>query len=349
MDIMLMAFLMLLTFGASFTGKNYHSGYISREHTKCINGFFVLIVFLRHFRGYIKQGDFDHTFFLIDNWTGQLIVISFLFYSGYGIMCSIIKKGDSYVNSIISKRFLKVLRNFAIAVGLFWLMNTILGKSFELPKILLSFIGWEGIGNSNWYIFDTLVLYILTFISFKIFKKKKEGGAFLTFALTIGFIIIMSFYKQMYWYNTCIAYSLGMVYALCEKKIFAFLQKSNGIYLTALVIFTGILIAGSYFKKYIIGYEIFVTGAVFVLLLLTMKFQIKNKILEFLGSYIFEIYILQRIPMIILQPYLKNKIIYFLTCFVITIIISLLFHQLTLKLDKISEKIKSRFLLTKEL
>ena len=42
----------------------------------------------------------------------------------------------------------------------------------SLSRILLSLIGWKSIGNSNWYMFDILLLYVLTYVAFKVTKKQ---------------------------------------------------------------------------------------------------------------------------------------------------------------------------------
>ena len=192
MDIVLLACAVVLLVGAKPCFKKLNKDYISREQTQCINGFFVLIVFLRHIKGYIELGAFDRVFSKVDSWTGQLIVVPFLFFSGYGIMLSISKKGKPYVNSVMTKRFVKVWAHFALAVCLFVVVNLVLGKHHTPKKIILSLIGWDGIGNSNWYIFDTLVLYTLTFISFRPFIKKKKLALYFMFLLTGAAIFAMA-------------------------------------------------------------------------------------------------------------------------------------------------------------
>ena len=140
MDYILLLFIIVFFIKSRFHFKDNNENYISRKQTQCINGFFVLIVFLRHFKSYIKFGDFDHIFQAIDGWTGQLIVVPFLFFSGYGIMLSISKKGTSYVNSVITKRFPKVWIHFMMAIVLFVFTNMYLGNKLDIYKVLFSLI-----------------------------------------------------------------------------------------------------------------------------------------------------------------------------------------------------------------
>lgn len=54
---------------------------LNKEQTTCINGIFVLFVFLSHF-GQYETMPWNNLLLAI----GQLMVAPFLFYSGYGIM-----------------------------------------------------------------------------------------------------------------------------------------------------------------------------------------------------------------------------------------------------------------------
>lgn len=47
-------------------------------------------------------------------------------------------------------------------------LNLILRKEMTVSHALLSLIGWENVGNSNWYIFCIICCYAFTYIAFKI-------------------------------------------------------------------------------------------------------------------------------------------------------------------------------------
>lgn len=147
-----------------------NNNYLEISRTNSIKGIFILLVFLSHARNYISayaeysQNPLNGIYDIFQNHLGQGVVIMFLFYSGYGVMESIKKKGTNYINAIPKKRFAKTLINFDIAVIIFILLNLCLStlKNYTIPKVLLSFIGWESVGNSNWYIFAMLVMYLIT-------------------------------------------------------------------------------------------------------------------------------------------------------------------------------------------
>ena len=173
MIIFVAIFFILIILGMRLT--NYNNGYIDRETTKKINGIFVFLIVLSHFSSYIKlTGDLNEPYAEMKRFLGQLVVTTFLFYSGYGILESIKGKKDKFINSL-PKRTLKLLIHFDIAVLLFAILGFVIGKDYPLSRILLSFTGWGSIGNSNWYVFVILVLYMLTFLIYKPFNKKNES------------------------------------------------------------------------------------------------------------------------------------------------------------------------------
>ena len=152
--------------------KNSNKDYLNKENTTCIKGIFILIVFYSHLCKYIPyQSTKDFLMYDLRQFLGQLMVTMFLFYSGYGIYESIKKKKNNYINNIPIKRILITLLNFDIAVLTFAVVNQLIGNGKTIEEILLALTGWGGIGNSNWYIFAILFLYLSTYISFKVVKN----------------------------------------------------------------------------------------------------------------------------------------------------------------------------------
>ena len=335
MDFILLACGILLLVGARPFFKKFNDDYISRDQTLCINGFFVLIVFLRHFQQYMSFGECDMIYQGFTMWMSQLLVVPFLFYSGYGIYLSITSKGQAYVGSVMTKRFPKVLLHFALAVLIFLITDIILGREFPPGRIILSFIGWESIGNSNWYIFDTLVLYILTFLSFTLCKNDRRAALVAMFALTSGYIAFMSQFKAPYWYNTCILFPVGMIFAELKDKLTFVMKKYWFIFLVSLIASVILVMYLSVLRIFFLGYEFLAVMFMLAIVLLTMKLKIGNPILRFLGKHIFEIYILQRLPMLILYRAGLDKYVYFGICLASTLLLAVGFRLLTGLLDKL--------------
>ena len=339
MLIYLIVLLVLCCMGLQTAKKNeFFSDYCGKTQTSAINGVFVLVVFLSHASTYVTlDGPLDAAYLTFKGYLRQLIVASFLFYSGYGMLESIRNKGLSYVKSIPGKRFFKVLLHMEIAVLLFLLTDFAIGKSFDLKTTLLAFTFWESIGNSNWYIFAILWMYLLVFASFFVCRANLWGGTILTTILAGGYVAAMLFAgKDTWWYNTALLYPLGMWYSLLKPQIEKLVMKND---------VTWFLSAGVLLVPYVFCYLrrdthlawYYMWGALFILLLvlLTMKVKIGNSILSWFGSHVFSIYILQRIPMMVFTKLgLAEQRYSFITLsFLATLVLAVLFDAALEKLD----------------
>lgn len=179
MIIFFIAFCLLILFNIGISERKPNQDFLSKEKTDSIRGVFILIVFLNHISEYFATAGADLSawhnklLFLIPKAFGQLMVVMFLFYSGYGVRESIKKKGSEYISRIPRKRVLNTLLNFDIAVVFFTIIGLLIGKDISISRFCLSLTAWDSVGNSNWYIFVILLCYILTFL---IFRFLKSGG-----------------------------------------------------------------------------------------------------------------------------------------------------------------------------
>ena len=169
--------ILLLCWGASIQRNGFYADYCNKSQSCCIKGFFILVVFSRHVWPYLAEKGYsfsafgDQIFRYIDSRLGQLLVVMFLFYSGYGVMESIKKKGVGYVKMMPIRRIFVTLANFDIAVLLFMITDILLGIDYPLSEVILAFSGWKSIGNSNWYIFVILCCYMSTYLAYFISSK----------------------------------------------------------------------------------------------------------------------------------------------------------------------------------
>lgn len=342
-----MIFFLLAIFAVSFAGAKYsgynkfNTGYLSKDSTNAINGIFVLLVFLKHAcdQAKLSPGVFDKPYLTFGENMGQLVVTAFLFYSGFGIMRSIMSKGMPYVKVIPKNRLLKVLLHFDMAVLVFIAVNILLKNDMKPLDILLSFVGWSSVGNSNWYIFAIMALYIIVYISFTIFKGKIYPSLVLSLALIFGFIALMFAVRQpAYFYNTLACYGLGMVFGVFKEKIEKVVMKDSLIYIS---IFAAVFVSFSFLSlsRHVktLPHSLWAILFTLLIVLLSMKIKIGNDLLSYFGKRVFSIYILQRIPMMIFKKIpliFSNAYIYILVCFVCTLLAAELFERLTNAVDK---------------
>ena len=328
--------LLLSLYGISFIKSGFNQDYISKEQCNAIKGIFILFVFTRHIWPYLSKFGYDFSapgdslFINIDRWMGQLLVVAFLFYSGFGVMESIKSKGEPYIDNMPRKRILNTLLNFDVAVFVFIVIDLILGINLKLNTTLLAFTGWTSIGNSNWYIFIILVCYFCTWIGFKLGK-----GWMAYFLLATAYIILFNTKSNPVWYNTIFSFAAGLFYSRFKSQIEPFVHQWYWIVLPAciLVFFS---VHTQNFAFY--GLKDNLTSILFALsiVVVSMKIKVGNKALIWCGTKLFPLYIYQRIPMIFLSKFdggafiSQHPFAYVWTCFLITIAIAFLYRSLSI-------------------
>lgn len=341
------AILILLLFGLKYKQNGIHMDYIQRRQTDTIKGLFILMVFVGHCiveirnSGYGFISTIDRLGTRVHSEFGQLIVVMFLFYSGFGVMESIKTKGKEYIKQFPKHRLLTTLLNFDIAVAFFLLLNLALGKKMGFYRIGLSLIGWESLGNSNWYIFVILFCYLITWMGTKVYPNNSiKAFSFIAFFVLCG-EIALSYLKhgQPWWYNTMLCYPLGMAYCIHKKQILFISEKYYSLILCFLLI--GFLFFHfQHFIPALHGLSYNAKSIMFALLIvhLTMKFRVECRFLQWAGVYLFPIYIYQRLPMIGIKSLLGTEWIithpYFFTsiCAVVTFCISSLYKYWQIRL-----------------
>lgn len=303
---------------------------LTPERTSMINGFFVGIIIFSHFNDYVTLSGISNMIYLkIFKGISQLMVTSFLFYSGFGIFESI-KKKKNYIKTFFKKRFLKVYIAFALAIMAFILLNYILHIQYPIKTILLSFTAWSDIGNSNWFMFATFCLYLIVMISFNIFKKDNSKAILCVIIGTLLYMIVCWKFKEGSWFNTILCFDFGMLISIYKKKVFEFLGDKINYILSFITVLLIMYLCISHGYSFIM-YEIYSICFVSVITLLSMKIKIGNKMLHFLGKNTFNIYILQRIVFILYQRVglaTFNIYVYFALSVLTIIIISILFNYL---------------------
>ncbi len=293
-------FILVSLVGLSFKNiKNIDNEALTLERTTMINGFFVGLVLFSHFNSYvITNSSIDSIYYFIFK-MGQLMVTTFLFYSGYGIYESI-KNKKNYINKFFKNRVVKLFVSVFLALILYIVLNIIIGEEYSIKTILLSPIGLTSIGNSNWFIFATFCMYFSVLISFKIFKKDNLSALLLCLILSFGYIfLVMKFLGYSWWVDTILCFNAGMFF--------------------------------SYFKESILCF-------VLIIVLISLKVKIGNKVLLWLGKNTFNIYILQRLSYILYQ-YLGlanyNIYLYFGVSVLTTIVLTYFFDKILKKVYKL--------------
>ena len=182
------------------------------------------------------------------------------------------------------------------AVLAFAVLALLVGRELTLGKFILALTGWETLGNSNWYIFAIILCYAITYVA----ALTTRRIALWSFIGVVIMTQIMSFVKEPYWYNTIMAFPLGMVFSGYRTKMD---KWGSAIYYGTFFLMLSVFISLYAFRHH--DWHGFVWNGMsmsfaIVVVLLMHKLRLDSSILRWAGRNVFPIYIYQRLPMIAL-------------------------------------------------
>ncbi len=298
MTFLLLILLAICLWGIRFPG--YREDYLSPDSTTAVKGVFTFLILFSHARGYLTLSDnwTDTVYLTVQDHLGQLIVAMFLFYSGFGIRESFRKK-ENYGQTFLKRRFLKVLLHFDIAVALYIFVQLFIPICYPLRNYLLCWTGWEDVGNSNWFIFVILCLYLVAWGGMALQRRCRKGGIVFTVLATAGLWILLRVVarKEFWWVDTLAAFPLGMLASVGKDKLDGFLRRKGG----TTVATAAALVAFALAHK-LLGTDIYgCTTCLFCCLVVVLSswIRIGNPVLAWAGKNAFTVYIIQRLPMIV--------------------------------------------------
>lgn len=340
MIVLIIILFFVCIYGVKFTRTGFDNDYISPLRTNAIKGIFAVVILFSHMRGYIiADGSlYDRGYEFILNWIGQLMVAIFFFYSGFGIIESL-KVKDKYVQTFFRKRILKTLVHFDVAVFLFLVLSLIVGQYYSASEYLFSWIGWTSIGNSNWFIFDILILYSITWIVIKVKNLNHFQIAVIVMLLTVLLWggILKCRTSSPWWVDTLLTYPAGMFFSVFRNRIEKFISNNKYYWL----LFFAIAIVFFLLKlKYKVGSDIYGVCSClfsFLIVLSSAKLKVDNVILQWLGRNSFAIYVIQRWPMILLSYFGINetKWLFIVLAIPMALLVTWLFNKVLTNIDRI--------------
>ncbi len=196
--------------------------YMDRQRTSFVNGYFIAMVLIGHtalnwFN--LDAASLDcRVIRMLNGNLSQLVVSTFFFYTGYGLMCSYLAKGKAYPRKVLTNRFPRVWLNFALGVTAYYILSLLLSSGYSPSDYLLALTGWRAVGNPSWFVCVTLCAYLAFSVSFLICKREKN--CLLVFSLLmLIFSCILVRYKSPWWCNTMLCIPAGMAFRLYRAKV----------------------------------------------------------------------------------------------------------------------------------
>lgn len=318
------------------------SDYLSKENCNCLKAIFAIAIMIAHMFAF-------HTFGLkfglgpIVTAFGYLSVSFFLFFSGYGLTISYINKGESYFKDYFRNRILPIYIVNLILIFTYTVFQIVVGYDFSAIQIIKSFFIGGTVVKYGWYIQTIILFYVFYCLAFK--NQSVSKGIIRLTVLILLYCIVFVFFKMgSWWYESSFTFVLGAVWAVNKSKIDSFLTDSFKRYficITALLCAFAVcfVFGNAGFVPIIIKIPVkMISSVLFVLfiLLVTMRIKVNYKLIEFLGNYYFEIYILQGIFIILFTEVLiiNNIIIFYLACVLCTVFSAILIHPVIVWINK---------------
>jgi len=319
------------------TNINYN--YFNQTQTSILKGISISLIVVHHFTIRLVHPGFMKPFLNV----GFLGVVIFFFISGYGLMSSYLKD-ENYLNNFFIKRVSKIYIPFMVTnifIGITSIF--ILNERYSVNDILLTSIFLKNItsGQVFWYINATILFYIVFYLTLK-FSKTIKKAIIIMFIYSIIYIFLCRIEEMgIYWYNTAFAFPFGVLFAYKREdilyKIKIYYNKLLIICLIGFVIF--FLISFKESKSIFIFDAISSTLFIFLVMLLNYKLNIKSKLLDFIGSISFEIYLMHQFIIDIFYDRYPTK--QSLSFYVLILIIIGVSFLLNLVSKIISEKVDS--------
>lgn len=340
--------LVILLAGVKFAGfKGWNEEYMSIDNSKAVQGLCAVLIILHH----LSQSEslMENVPLHYVNEVGVLVVGIFFFCSGFGLIKSMQTK-KTYFDGFLKKRLVTVLVPFYLINFMYLIYMAYVGRIFEgmaaqeiAVKLVLYITGLQLINSHAWYIVTIVFLYIIFYLLFR--KQKNEVLSYSIMGLLVCAYTVAGaclnhgdwWLQGEWWYNTCLLFFIGMLYARFEEKLKACFHKIYLVLLPAsIVLFVFVYRANiwmlnnvSYWCEFdpelsqaeVIKGRFMCLGCqlpaviLFVLaaVLIMMKCKFSNPVLKLFGRLSLEIYLCHNMIIMFLRSeilFVKNDILY---------------------------------------
>lgn len=328
--------------------KGINSDYlVAKGDTQtCVNGFFILTVFVWHYINANQDCSSSLYYGFLKYITSirQLMVTTFFFYSGFGVAQSIRTKGFSYTKSIPIKRVLKTLIIYDVAYSFYLLVCRIPLQDCSTWEIITRYLAFKPSNGSNWYFFDAMVLYFISWFSFRFYRDNLPMAATVVTLLSAVLIVVLKNYygKPSWWYNTIACYSAGVWFAVYKERIEGILSKNVFYYITLVSLcITAYFLAIREENSIIFFYELGGICFVTAIILLTMKLEIHNPVLRWCGKNLTSIFFMHGCVFPIICPLIGNTWLRFFAATAATFALSFAFSFIIKAINLLFERINT--------
>lgn len=280
---------------------NLHTDYLSKDKTTTLRGIMAIGIVLHHMSERVTGG------YLFPQMVhaGYLLVSTFFFLSGYGLIVQYQKRRDSYLKGFLRKRLLYLVIVYLLDVAAYTVFDLLMGKTHSVLEIIQS-IYMGGIAKNAWYMIVLIVFYACFWIIFRLLPNVPiRVKIFLVFLCQLAFIgVCLVTGRNGVWYVSNFGFSLGMLWACEKERIDALAERRYWLLLGTLLFGFAFLSALPVVLERLLQLRAYdnvprticrlistpLSSAILILLLVKVRFT--GKLWAFLGEISLEIYLL---------------------------------------------------------
>ncbi len=306
MDLLLLIYLLTILF--KLQNKNlkeyFGNSYFSQKQCTPLRGMLAVLVMLHHISNATTGG---YLFRYLYHF-GVFGTVGFFVISGYGLTVRLKQDRGKYLKGFIPNRLGVIIIPYSIFFAIYFIYAHFT-DGCSLGTAFYSLYSGDPIVKNSWYITAIVYLYIMYYISAKLFFTKHKNALFILgnlASIILYMIICKKLHYGMWWYNTIHCFFIGIILSMYENKILSFLKK---YYLPALLFDILIMVLLFAAKdntqrgsniNYIITLFFSLTFSVFVpLICLEIDFS-KNTVMFWIGTISLEVYLVHGLIMDIL-------------------------------------------------
>lgn len=336
MDIIILFFIAVLIYLLPM-----NDDYLGVKTTLGLKGFLALGIIFHHLSQWVTTGSEFSNF----AYMGTYIVSIFFFLSGYGLYYQNEHK-PNYMSGFLYKRLSRIFVPFLFISLIYLVYRVANGQVIDIEYFINLFVKGSTIIINGWFVNIIILMYLLFYVSFKLFKKS-EVAIFINLLLILGYIFIaIKLNYGFWWYNSSLPFAVGLLWAKYKNRIDSFV---NNHYFALLILFTILLfishrydfiisklnITDSYSYALIANLDNVIFTIYFMLFI--KKFNFDNKYLNFIGTISFELYMIHGLFMSIFAKYFVsstiNDVIYTVLVLVFSISFAWFINQLLKKIQ----------------
>ncbi len=178
MYFFILILLFILLFQVSSSGpEHFQEEHFTKNFELPLRGFFTLVIVYHHLSQYLDNPGPFRVFLEV----GILCVAAFFFYSGYGLMKSVLTN-KNYFHHFFLRRYIKIFVPFFICNALYLFVYYLTGDRYGLKLSLEYLSGIQLINPQSWYIIVIALFYFVFFLSFRFIRKKESVSFYWVFS-----------------------------------------------------------------------------------------------------------------------------------------------------------------------